>query len=107
MGDGVDMFEDIDAGTPEWDAAMDAMIKADEDTMRVAYFGDDGEATFTLTIELGNDGMCSFAHIGEALYKLAHNFESEHANAATADAYDRSGKVRDTNGNTVGSWEIA
>ncbi len=51
---------------------------------------------FTLTIELGNDAMRTRADVGRALAQLARSprFSGDE------------GKIRDENGNTVGSWRF-
>lgn len=51
---------------------------------------------FTLTIKLGNDAMQTRRDIADALRAVVDKLESG--------ALD--GKIFDTNGNKVGSWEV-
>lgn len=50
---------------------------------------------FTLTIDLGNDAMCSTGDIAEALRNVADRLELY---------AEDSGIIRDENGNKVGTW---
>ena len=50
---------------------------------------------FILEIELGNDAMRSCYHVAKALRDLAKRLK---------DTGDMEGKIRDINGNTVGSF---
>lgn len=52
--------------------------------------------TFTLNIDLGNDGMRDGFDIADALRQVA----------AKLDLGATSGKIADNNGNTVGKWSI-
>lgn len=52
---------------------------------------------FNLTIKLGNDAMSTKDDIARALRDLAGKLDRTDSD---------SGRVRDDNGNTVGSWEI-
>jgi len=54
---------------------------------------------FTLTIELGNDGMQDPADVGHALDEIANELIERR--------FAVSGTVRDVNGNTVGRWEFS
>jgi hypothetical protein len=56
---------------------------------------------FTLTIELGNDAMRSEAHVVKALQEVAKTIrQSPHT------VKNEGGRIRDINGNTVGSWQF-
>jgi hypothetical protein len=52
---------------------------------------------FTLTIELGNDAMQSGEDVANALVEIAADLR----------VGQESGRIRDYNGNTVGSWELS
>jgi hypothetical protein len=58
---------------------------------------------FKLSIELGNEEMQTYYHVRRALeatyVKIAHDYDG------LPKAGD-GGKIRDINGNTVGSWEM-
>jgi uncharacterized protein with von Willebrand factor type A (vWA) domain len=61
------------------------------------------ESAFTLKIETGNDAMRLPVDVADALRRLADEIlagngeDGWHLNA---------GSIRDTNGNTVGSWDL-
>lgn len=50
---------------------------------------------FVLEIELGNDAMRSCYHVAKALHDITKRLK---------DTGDMEGKIRDINGNTVGSF---
>jgi hypothetical protein len=50
--------------------------------------------------------MSTFDDIARALVKLADRFECNTDDVEPSDPYDRHGKIRDINGNTVGQWDI-
>lgn len=52
--------------------------------------------TFTVKIELGNDGMQAGPDVAGALRDIADRIENQ---------LEARGVVRDLNGNTVGKWE--
>ena len=60
-------------------------------------------ATFTLTIELGNDAMQTGTDVGAALRALAWRMDS----VGDTSPEGRSGLVRDDNGNKVGAWAVS
>jgi len=63
--------------------------------------------TFKLTIELGNDAMQTFGDVAEALNDVAEKLNMMPLEeCGSADPYDRAGKIRGANGNTVGAWEV-
>lgn len=51
---------------------------------------------FTLEIELGNAAMCEAEHVAEALEQIAQRVRGG----------EDDGRVRDLNGNTVGTWSV-
>lgn len=51
---------------------------------------------FWLSIECGNDAMRTYEDIAEALRKVADRIENG----------TREGRIRDTNGNSVGGFEV-
>ena len=57
--------------------------------------------TFTLKIELGNDAMQSSGDVAQSLAKVAQTLR---AVGSFEDFAEES--IRDTNGNTVGSWKV-
>jgi hypothetical protein len=61
---------------------------------------------FTLEIKLGNESMQTTGDISFALYELAAKFTHQWP---LSDKFlsDAGGVIRDTNGNTVGSWGIS
>lgn len=59
---------------------------------------DDERGTFTLTIDCGNAAFADEYELPQLIHEVAHKVQS-----ATA-GY---GPVIDSNGNTVGSWEIS
>lgn len=62
---------------------------------------------FTLTIKLGNAEMVSGQHVAAALREVAGRVEMQGDDELeSSDAYDRSGRIRDANGNTVGTWAV-
>jgi hypothetical protein len=52
---------------------------------------------FTVTIELGNDAMRTRKTVARTLGLVADNI---------AQTREKSGRIRDTNGNTVGEWKF-
>lgn len=58
---------------------------------------------FTLQITLENDAMSSEADIGRALVAIGKRLAAGSENAPE----EQHEKIRDSNGNTVGFWEIA
>lgn len=58
---------------------------------------------FKLTIELGNDAMSRYDDVADALAKLAKTLR--HGTDDLVGAAD-AGRIRDINGNTVGTWEV-
>ena len=60
---------------------------------------------FTLTINLGNEAMCTVEDVAEALEQTAINATRHVASDRTFTAGD-SGLIRDANGNTVGAWRV-
>jgi hypothetical protein len=60
--------------------------------------------TFILHIDLGNDAMQTGLDVANALRGVADKLTDD--DLAEADAYDRSGNIRDTNGNKVGNWKV-
>ena len=60
---------------------------------------------FKLEIEIGNDAMRDWVDISQALIGMARKFEMRH-NADFELWQWGSSAVRDSNGNTVGQWEI-
>lgn len=63
---------------------------------------------FTLQIELGNEAMMTIYDVACALRKTADKLDGLPADALPKelDPFDRSGNIRDENGNTVGSWKF-
>lgn len=66
---------------------------------------------FILEINLGNEAMQTAWNIGEALEAIAHSLRFAHDQNGGAlpenwDEYDRSGQIKDANGNKVGRWEL-
>ena len=57
-----------------------------------------GNTTFTLTIKLGDDAMQNTHDVAEALHRVADKLHRLPA--------AREGVIIDTNGNTVGHWEV-
>jgi hypothetical protein len=57
--------------------------------------------SFKLTIEMGNAAMSTPADVGRALEKVAGGLVSSGWDGI------ESGRIRDENGNTVGSWSVA
>ncbi len=62
--------------------------------------------TFTLTITLGNDAMQTPGDVSLALSELAEKFRNNGEPFEGSDLYDRNGRIRDLNGNTVGTWRV-
>lgn len=60
---------------------------------------------FALEIELGNDAIRDFYDIAQALISMARKFEMRHNCDIEVGQWDTSA-LRDTNGNTIGQWEI-
>lgn len=52
--------------------------------------------TFSLEIEMGNDAMMRASDVAKALREVATTLENERTR--------KEGRIRDANGNTVGSW---
>ena len=64
---------------------------------------------FTLTIDMGNDSMKSKYDVADALNALVQAIYNKTAwpDYATAEnGYQYGGPIQDTNGNTVGSFEV-
>jgi hypothetical protein len=61
---------------------------------------------FTLTIILGNDAMQSPDDVAYALGRLQAMFVDTTDSFEELSVGDRSGRIRDLNGNTVGQWEV-
>lgn len=59
-------------------------------------------ATFTLTIELGNDAMQTYADIARSVQLIFSDMSRRHAVAK-----DDAGRIYDGNGNKVGTWEVS
>jgi hypothetical protein len=53
---------------------------------------------FTLTLELGNEAMQTLDDIADTLRELADKLST---------SYDTEGKVRDANGNTIGTFVVS
>ena len=61
--------------------------------------------TFRLKIELGNAAMLTGQDVAGALREVADKVEAiGDDELGNTDPYDRKGKIRDINGNTVGEW---
>lgn len=60
---------------------------------------------FVLEIEIGNEAMRDWVDISQALIGMARKFEMRHNADVELGQWDTSA-VRDSNGNTVGQWEI-
>ncbi len=58
---------------------------------------------FTLEIELGNDAMRSGAHLETALHQIGTRVRAALPGVITR---EDEGRIRDVNGNTVGSWKV-
>lgn len=58
-----------------------------------------GIVEFRLRIELGNAAMRTWGDIAGAVAKMASRFDGR--------AREGEGEIRDVNGNTVGTWEVA
>jgi hypothetical protein len=54
---------------------------------------------FKLEIELGNDGMRTKEHLQLALREVAEALKDAHA-------FGGEGRIKDSNGNTVGKWSL-
>lgn len=74
--------------------------EADENPTRARGTTPSEATEFSLRIELGNDQMRRGRHIAEALRALAERVE------AVGILQPDEGKIRDANGNTVGSWGL-
>jgi len=57
-------------------------------------------AGFTLTIEMGNEAMRTYADIAQATRRIFADF----ANRGDELLQDDSGRIYDLNGNKVGTW---
>jgi hypothetical protein len=68
----------------------------------------DGDGpTFQLTIELGNDAMRTGSDIAGALGQVATRLtHDEFTGADLGPDAEASGRIRDENGNTVGTWSV-
>lgn len=67
---------------------------------------------FTLTIELGNDAMCTGEDIAASLHQTADRVEGAIEYTEEEDGsfttLEHSGRpILDTNGNKVGSWAVS
>ena len=60
---------------------------------------------FKLEIELGNDAMQTGEDIAAALHHVAGAIDTI-GDMRGADPYDKSGVIRDLNGNRVGQWKV-
>lgn len=60
----------------------------------------------TLTILCGNAAMQTGLDLAQALREAADSLESLGGTDAPLDAYDRSQRIHDANGNTVGEWKL-
>ena len=58
--------------------------------------------TFTLTIEMGNDAMQTYADIAQATRRIFSDFAR-----MDEDVEDNAGRIYDANGNKVGTWEVS
>ena len=61
---------------------------------------------FVLKIDLGNEAMKDFLDLGIAVEAVASLLKKKAAWGVPEHIGDDEGKVRDTNGNTVGGWEL-
>jgi len=62
---------------------------------------------FTLSVTLGNEAMQSGEDIAQALRSVADKLEALGGDPIEdMDDYDRSGRIADGNGNTVGRWSL-
>jgi hypothetical protein len=63
---------------------------------------------FNLEVNLDNDAMCSPAGLAEALEDLSGLMRSHSLSVQWEglDAFDRKGRIRDANGNGVGTWTV-
>jgi hypothetical protein len=62
---------------------------------------------FTLRVQIGNAAMSTFDDLGRLLSNLGSLFNGyTYEDIESADVYDRSGSVKDDNGNRVGEWYI-
>lgn len=57
--------------------------------------------TFTLTIEMGNDAMQTYADIAQATRRIFSDFANRHD-----EVEDDAGRIYDANGNKVGTWSV-
>jgi hypothetical protein len=57
--------------------------------------------TFTMTIELGNDAMQTYADLATATRRIFSDFARQHEPVE-----DNAGRIYDANGNKVGTWSI-
>ena len=57
----------------------------------------------SITIELGNETMSRYDDVADALAKLAETLR--HGTDDLVGAAE-AGRIRDINGNTVGTWEV-
>jgi hypothetical protein len=57
--------------------------------------------TFTMTIEMGNDAMQTYADIAQATQRIFADFARQHD-----EVEDNAGRIYDANGNKVGQWSI-
>lgn len=64
----------------------------------------DERGTFTMDIDCGNAAFADPDELPELIQKVARKVRDEVQSARASYSH---GKVRDSNGNTVGSWEIS
>ena len=64
---------------------------------------------FTVTITLGNEAMQTGMDIANSLRAVADHIDDPNQffeDPTDESGFDRYGKIRDLNGNTVGKWEV-
>ena len=61
---------------------------------------------FKLEIEIGNDAMLDYDDLSQALIGMARKFDSRYREGREV-VPGVNASVRDTNGNTVGHWNIS
>ena len=62
---------------------------------------------FTLTIELGNDGMQFYSDITDAVISTIDRIRAgSYLMSTDRPSAGDGGKIRDINGNTVGEWNV-
>lgn len=62
---------------------------------------------FTLEINLGNEAMQNTYDVSRALSDLSADLLTEHEHKIICTHRGLSGKIRDANGNAVGSWVVS